>query len=426
MTNAMKLDSVIEEMDDRMDEWIDILTDFISIPSENPPGDTTEIASYLTDLFDERGIPYEVVAPQQEMPNVIGHFEGTADNPDEGPHLVYNGHLDTLHIGERGRWDRDPFSGDVEDGKIHGRGAADMYGGMIASLASFIYLFEHRDQFAGEVTYTAVSDEETGGEWGAKFLVDHHPDYHGDALISGEPSANNVIRFGERGTAWTKIQVAGEAAAASYQGGINAIETLCDFLDEVRRLPDIDALVNVPEDVRQTILSAREDFDESWGNGATDQVLQVTSSVGVIDGGKVGAVNVTPESASARVDIRLPVGTTGERVLELLRGQAGNYPGDITIEMFEGSNPTYSDTDHPLFQHLQQSATRARGGSEPSFGVSLAGTDCRYWREIGVPCAVYGPTPYNVGNQNEYIYVEDFEEVVKAQAGASVMFMNPD
>jgi acetylornithine deacetylase/succinyl-diaminopimelate desuccinylase-like protein len=273
------------------------------------------------------------------------------------------------------------------------------------------------------VTYTAVSDEETGGEWGARYLVENHPEYHGDAVISGEPSANNVIRFGERGTCWTEVRVTGEGAAASYVGGINAIEVLCDYLDEVRRLPDLDHLVHIPEDVERVIRESREGFDASWGEGATERVLHVTSSVGVIDGGRVGAVNVTPESASARVDIRLPVGTTGEEVLAELRERAADYPGTIELERYEGTDATYSDRTHPIFRALQESAARVRGGDEPVFGVSLAGTDCRYWRQAGVPCAVYGPTPHNVGNQNEYVHLEEFEEVLKAQAAAAAQFV---
>jgi len=422
MTDKLTPTTVANEMDERMDEWVELISDFISIPSENPPGDTTDLAEYLEELFENRGIPYEVIAPQEEMPNVVGHFE--AENSEDGPHLVYNGHLDTLHIGERDRWDWNPFAREVSDGKILGRGAADMYGGMIASLASFLYLYENREHYNGKVTFTAVSDEETGGEWGARHLVENYPEYHGDAVISGEPSANNIIRFGERGTCWTEISVKGEGAAASYVGGINAIEVLCDYLDEVRRLPEMDDLVDIPEDVARTIKESREQFDASWGEGATERVLHVTSSVGVINGGRIGAVNVTPESATARVDIRLPVGTSHEKVLSRLDELADGYPGEIELERFEGSDPTYSDHEDPIFECLQESATMVRDGDQPAFAVSLAGTDCRYWREVGVPCAVYGPTPYNVGSHNEYILKDDFEEIVKTQAAASAKYMS--
>lgn len=422
MTDPLTFEHVTTEMDERMDEWLGILSKFIGIPSENPPGDTRELAEYLESLFEEHGVPYERIDPKEEMPNIVAHFEG-GQGPN-GPHLVYNGHLDTLHIGERDRWDWDPFSGEISDGRILGRGAADMYGGTIASLASFLYLFENKDMFGGEVTFTAVSDEETGGEWGARYLVENYPEYHGDAVISGEPSANNIIRFGERGTCWTEIRIKGEGAAASYVGGINAIEVLCDYLKEVRRLPEVDDLVNIPETVEQTIRSSKKKFDASWGEGATERVLHVTSSVGVIEGGRIGAVNVTPESSQARVDIRLPVGTSHEQVLGYLRDAADEYPGEIELERFEGSDPTYSNHEDDLFQSLQESATMVRDGAEPAFAISLAGTDCRYWREAGVPCAVYGPTPYNVGSHNEYIHLDDFKEVVMTQAAGSARYMS--
>lgn len=422
---ALDASSVDEEMRERKDEWLSILSEFIRTPSENPPGDTTEIAAWFKDLLDEYGIDHTTIAPREEMPNVVASFEGGAGNPEDGRHLVYNGHIDTLHIGEREKWDRDPFSGEIEDGKVHGRGASDMYGGMTGSLAAFIYLFENRNEFAGKVTFTAVSDEETGGEWGAKYLIENHPEYHGDALLSGEPSANRVVRFGERGTAWTKFAVDGEAAAASYQGGTNAIEVLMDYLDEVRRLPEIDELVDIPEPVRKRIVAAREDFDYEWGEGATDDVLCVTSSVGVIEGGKVGAVNVTPESANARVDIRLPIGTPQKRVLDYLSDVAESFPADIEIDCYEGTDPSYSDPEDPIFDHMVSAVDHVRG-TPPSPAISLAGTDCRYWRQVDVPAAVYGPTPYNVGNQNEFVYVDDVMEVIRAQAIASAKYMRAE
>lgn len=137
MTDSLDTDTVRTAMDDRQEEWLEIVTDLIQIPSENPPGDTREIASYMTDLFEDRGVPYEVIAPKETMPNIVAQFEGEGGDAEEGRHLAFNGHLDTFPKREPDRWDRDPFSGDVEDGKIHGRGASDMYGGFTASLASF-------------------------------------------------------------------------------------------------------------------------------------------------------------------------------------------------------------------------------------------------------------------------------------------------
>lgn len=424
MTTPLRSETVAISMDNREDEWIAILRQFIQIPSENPPGDTTEVASYLTGLLDEREVPYEVIAPKEDLPNIVAHFEGESGDPDSGNHLVYNGHIDTLHVGEKEQWDRDPFSGDVENGNVYGRGATDMYGGLTASLAAFLYLFENRDQVHGKATFTAVSDEETGGTWGAKYLVDNYPEYHGDAVISGEPSGNNIIRFAERGTAWTRIKVYGEPAVSSYGKGRNSIETLCQLLLDVKELAGSNDIGQYPEDVAKIVQAAKEPYDETWGEGATEKVQQIDVSTGVINGGKDGAVNVVPESATAQVDIRLPVGTSGNDVKARIQELASEYDETVEVEIFQGTDPTVSDIDHPIFQSLQRNAGLVRDGDKPDFSCALAGTDCRYWRQYDIPAAVYGPTPRNVGGRNEYIKIKDFMEIVKTQAMASAEYLS--
>lgn len=414
--------TVEQAMENRKEEWLDILSDLISIPSENPPGDTTEIADYFTDLLDSRGIPYEVIAPQEDMPNVVAQFEGNAGPPEEGSHLAYNGHLDTFPRRDKDRWERDPFSGAVEDGKIHGRGASDMHGGFTASLAAFLYLFENRDAFAGTVTLAAVSDEETGGKWGTEYIVENYPEYRGDALLSGEPSSNGIIRFGERGRTWTEIKARGQSAhTCSVPRGVNAIEDLNRLLLDLKDLPEREELKNVPEKEREQILSAREQMDAAYGDGATERILIPRVNVGTIQGGE--KVNLVPEHATGEVDIRLPIGASTGQALDIVREYADNYDSDFKVIGASRKEPTYSDFEHELFQYLQRSAGQVRERT-PAFSVALAGTDCAFYREYGVPCAVYGPSPHNLGSQNEYIYINDFVEVVKAQAMASAAYMD--
>jgi succinyl-diaminopimelate desuccinylase len=414
---------VEQSLESSVDEWSNIVCDLISIPSENPPGDTTEIAQYLTDLLESRSIPHEVVAPKQKMPNVVAQIEGSQGNPDEGRHLTFNGHLDTFPRRNEDRWEHDPFAGIVTDGRIYGRGASDMYGGFTASLAAFLYLAEHRESFTGRVTLTAVSDEETGGEWGTKYLVDNHPEYTGDAVISGEPSSNGIIRFAERGRVWTEITVRGESAhTCSVPRGLSAIDELTMVLDDVKAIPDDEAFHTVPDREREIILAGREEMDTAYGEGATDRILVPRVNVGVIEGGE--KVNLVAEEARAEVDVRLPIGSTTAQALNRIEQIASNSPAEISIDGFSQKDPSYSDVDQPIFDHLQTAAGRVRDGETPALSCALAGTDCAFYRDIGVPCAVYGPTPYNLGSQNEYIEVEDFAEVLKTQTIAAAAYLD--
>lgn len=413
-------ESVIEVLEERRGEWLEILTDLIKIPSENPPGDTTEAAAYIAKLFDEKGISYTEIAPVDTKPNIVGSFDGGEGDPSEGNHLVFNGHLDTFPRGETDRWDDDPFSGKIDDGKIHGRGAADMLGGFTASLAAFIYLFENADDVNGSVTFTAVSDEESGGKWGTKYVLDTHPEYRGDAAIIGEPSSNDIIRFGGRGMIWLDIELRGESGHSAFPEGTNAIEALIEL---VRVIDDeVKEQVVLPEDIRDLIRDGEDVMDEVFGRGATEYVLHSQTNFNNVK--SWGPINIVPEKARARVDIRLPIGASSTELIAQIEETSSRHPGEIHIDVLNHADPTYSDVQHSLLVGMQQSAGEVRNGAAPIFSCGLPMTDARFYRERGIPCAVYGPTPHNIGSQNEYIQLEDFMDVVKTHTLSSIKYLN--
>ncbi|MFO7275280.1 MAG: M20/M25/M40 family metallo-hydrolase [Bacillota bacterium] len=150
------------EVDRRRDHFVDILAETIRRPSDNPPGDTTQVAEYLRSVLAGAGLSVEVLAPQPHMPNLVSRYVGAA----EGRHLILNGHLDQFPVEDPSAWSVAPYGGEVRDGRIYGRGASDMKGGTVALAAAMILLAELRVPLKGRVTGTFVSDEETGGRWG--------------------------------------------------------------------------------------------------------------------------------------------------------------------------------------------------------------------------------------------------------------------
>ena len=146
------------------------------------------------------------------MPNIVARFD--AARP--GRHLVLNGHIDIFPANDH-EWTRSPWSGEIVDGRIHGRGACDMKGGLASLTLAFLHLHALRDQLRGRLTYTAVSDEETFGPWGARYLFEHHRDLlMGDCLLSGEPSSPECVRFGEKSPYWIAITVRTRGAHGAY------------------------------------------------------------------------------------------------------------------------------------------------------------------------------------------------------------------
>ena len=123
-----------QKLEENTEAYLQLLTDVIKIPSDNPPGDTTQICQYYCGVLERAGIPFRVVAPQATMPNVVATVPGNRS----GPHLIFNGHMDVFPAGDPTRWDRSPYSGAIADGKIWGRGASDMKAGTTASLIAFL------------------------------------------------------------------------------------------------------------------------------------------------------------------------------------------------------------------------------------------------------------------------------------------------
>ncbi|MCE3246766.1 MAG: peptidase, partial [Geminicoccaceae bacterium] len=128
------------------DDILGFLQGFLREKGPNPPGDTRSTAAYAQRYLQERGLTYEVISPHPEMPNIVASFEGAR----AGKHLVLNGHMDVFPVADDGAgWTRDPWGGEIVDGKIYGRGACDMKAGTTASIMTYALLSRLRDRIGG-------------------------------------------------------------------------------------------------------------------------------------------------------------------------------------------------------------------------------------------------------------------------------------
>ncbi len=225
-------------VDDDRDRLVTFLSQFVQAKSPNPPGDTRQAAAHITGFLDAVGIPYRVIDPKPEFPNIVASFEGGTP----GKHLVLNGHIDCFPVGEHETWTYGgPWSGAIVDDKIWGRGVADMKCGTTASIFAFAYLYRIRDQLSGKLTLTAVSDEETFGPWGTRYLMEHHPEVHGDCCLNGEPSSPFSIRFGEKGPLWLKFTVRTAGAHGAYTHVSESASKIgAKLVLDLERLSDLD------------------------------------------------------------------------------------------------------------------------------------------------------------------------------------------
>lgn len=387
---------LLQALDADKQEHIDLLQKFVRAPSPNPPGDTLAAAAVIKTYLSKRGIPFDVIDPQNnEQPNIVSEFEGGAG---PGPRVVLNGHIDVFPVGDGHGWARDPWSGDIEGDRIHGRGVVDMKSGTISLVLAYVYLYERREYLAGSVALCAVSDEETGGKWGTKYLIEQDKRrWGGDVMLSSEPTSITTIRFAEKGTLRLSVYVTTKGAHGAYLNlSKGAIRTAAAFIGEV-----IDAVeglpVSLPDEMaehlrRPDVIKA---IDEAMGEGTAAIIARPTVNVGTIKGGL--KVNMIPDSCQFELDIRLPVGLVAETVLETLDSLTPHYP-DATIKVEKqvaASNPSsFSPIHHPIVDCIASNAAAMDSKlGRPLPVPSMGATDGKHYRRAGIPCYEYGPSP---------------------------------
>ena len=301
--------ALLDRIEADRDMLIDFYSKFVQAKSPNPPGDTREAVAHVTSFLDARALPYRIIDPHPEFPNVVGTFE--CANP--GRHLVLNGHIDVFPAGDHETWTHGgPWSGAIADGKVWGRGSADMKCGTSASIFTFMYLHELRDRLNGRLTLTAVSDEETFGPWGARYLIEHHPEVHGDCCLNGEPSSPYSIRFGEKGPLWVEFKVKTQGAHGAYTHATQSASRIgARLIADLVRIEEMDT--PAPGNVGQLLERSAETTDRALGAGASQIIQKVTVNIGVVRAGL--KVNMIPSECVIEADFRLPIGVEKDRVL---------------------------------------------------------------------------------------------------------------
>jgi succinyl-diaminopimelate desuccinylase len=397
------------------DDLVRFLQAFVRHKSPNPPGDTRDVARFLTQFLDQRALPYRIISPHPEMPNIVGSF----DCAGAGRHLVLNGHIDVFPVADDGAgWTRDPWGGEIHEGKIYGRGVADMKAGTTASIFTYAYLHRLKDEMKGKLTLTAVSDEETFGPYGARYLMEHHPEVHGDALLNGEPSSPFSVRFGEKGPLWLEITVNTAGAHGAYtHASKSATKTAMAIASALEQLADIEPKLS--DNVRAAIDAGRATMDRAMGPGAGAIVDKVTLNIGTIKGGV--KVNMVPSSAVLEPDIRLPLGVTREEVLAEVGKIMQAFP-EATVKETNCNLPSWVDPDCEIIRIVQKNVEELRG-FRPQPIVSLGGTDARLWRYRNIQACVYGPFPNGMGSFDEHVDIEDFLHIVRTHALSAYDFL---
>jgi acetylornithine deacetylase/succinyl-diaminopimelate desuccinylase-like protein len=342
-----------------------------------------------------RGLGVERFEPRPTLVSLV-----SAVGPGGGPHFTLNGHMDVFPADDRSLWEVPPFAGVIRHVRLYGRGVSDMKGGFSASLASYLLIRELGIPLRGRLTFMAVADEETGGLWGTRWLLDARPDLVPDACLISEVCSPDAVRVGEKGIAWIVLRSRGRSYHGSLAAGDNAITRLCDAIGVVRAI--VKEPGTAPPDLIPVIEGAKRHYLTEDQQGREWLLEHPSCNVGMIGGGI--KANIAPREATAEVDIRIPFGWTPERTLGWVREHlAAGGLGDVEATGVDfASLPNYTSPAHPLAQAVHQHATDVMG-APPAFTITTGATDGRFFRMRGVPTIIYGPRPHGVGGLNEHI-----------------------
>ncbi|KAL1611871.1 hypothetical protein SLS60_000092 [Paraconiothyrium brasiliense] len=406
---------IISELEANRESYVTFLQQLIRAASPNPSGDTTEAARVIKGYLLENGIKPEIVAPLSHAPNVVADFQGGKGG---GQRVILNGHIDTYPVEKPDAWEKGPYSGYNDGSMIHGRGAVDMKAGTAASVIAYAILHKKAESLNGSVGLMAVSDEESGGKWGTRYLIENYGNrWLGDVVLNGEPGGLQSIRFGEKGTLRITFTVEAQGLNGAYtflSRGANIVASR--LINKLLQLEDIES--PLPEEVRKHFNSrARKIADNIMGEGASEVLLKPTVNIGTIHGGV--KVNTIAERCVFEADIRLPIGLDAATILRLIDQYLVDFPQASYKVQEAASNPAnFCTADHPFAETIAKCAEEFTN-FKPVMLAGLGGTDCKFYRYRGIPTFVYGPSPKGMGGSDEAVSIDEFIAVVKTHTLAA-------
>jgi acetylornithine deacetylase/succinyl-diaminopimelate desuccinylase-like protein len=387
----------------------ELLQRLIQFDTTNPPGNESECISFINGLLTEAAIETNIVYRTPERPNLIARLPGQGK---ASPLLLY-GHVDVVTT-ENQEWHHPPFEGKVADGFVWGRGALDMKGGVTMMLAAFLRAKAESLKLPGDVVLAIVSDEETLGDFGAKYLVENHSDlFDGVRYAIGEFGGFSLhigkgrfypIMVAEKQVCWMKATVRGQGGHGSMPVRGGAMAKLSQLLQQLDKhsLP-----VHVTPGARLMFKKMASALGGLTGlilgqvtnPVLTNSVLNLlgergrlfhpllhnTVSATILHGGD--KVNVIPSEVSVELDGRLLPGYHPDDMIAELRHIAGN---DVELEVIRHDLGP-AEPDMGLFDTLADILREADPDGIPVPLLLSGTTDGRLFSRLGIQ--TYGFLP---------------------------------
>ena len=398
-------------IENKTDDLISLTQDLVRIPTLNPPGENyLEICEYLekrfkrsqfsTELIRARGTPGD--SDKYPRWNIVARREG----PKKGDCVHFNSHTDVVEVGSG--WSFDPFGGEVNDGKIYGRGTCDMKGGLASSIIACEAFLELFPDFNGALEISGTADEETGGYGGVAYLAEKgfFSPQKVQHVIIPEPLNKDRICLGHRGGWWAEIETLGKIAHGCMPFlGDCAVRHMGAVLEEF-------------ENTLYPKLQNRKTEMPVVPEGARHSTMNINS----IHGGQVEPDPQTnalpshcvPDSCRIIIDRRYIIEETAEGVKKEIESLLNKVKEErktfqYNIKELNRVIPSMTKKDAPIVKSVSKSI-KAVLDKDPDYVASPGSYDQKHIDRIGTlkNCIAYGPGILELAHQpDEYIEIED-------------------
>lgn len=414
------------------DEAVGLLQQLLRLNTVNPPGNETIAAELLRDYLEASGVEVELYARTPERANLVARLRG-----GDGPSLCFLSHTDTV-VADPAEWSRDPWSGDLADDHVWGRGALDMKNQVAASAVALASLAREGFKPAGDLVFVASADEEVGKAFGLQWLCEEHSDAVRVDFAVNE-GAGERVRLGgetyylcasaEKMSAPFQLHVRGRSGHASMPGiadnalvkAAGLIEALAAYRPEPEIGPEVAGFLEavLGEQPQPGEVLERLGGIDPLAVELVEPLLAFTLSPTMISASE--RRNVIPGACDVVVDRRLLPGQTPEDVEPILRGvlgSAGLDEGDYELETIERWGGTRSPLNTPLWNALESWVENTEPGAKLA-PFCCAGFTDSHWLRDAFGTVAYGFFPLKtmepelaarlIHSADERVHVDDLE-----------------
>jgi len=358
-------------------ELIEFCQQLVRRKSVNPPGDELPIAEYVASTLDGFGLEVELVRHGPNRASVLARLKGRGTKPG----LLYNGHLDTVPVGAQ-EWIHDPFSAKTAEGKIWGRGAVDMKGGLAALMAAAKALAGARLPLSGDFIMAATAGEETDSQ-GAMAIAARSDLRPLQAVIIAEPT-NNGVYVAEKGALWLELTTHGKTAhGATPELGRNAVMMMWKLIGELEKL-------EIPHEEHPMLGS-------------------FTRSINTIAGGM--KTNVVPDNCVVTVDMRTVPGQDHlailRRIEDLIEDLGRRIPDfKASAKITNDRIPVQTSPEESVVKGVVEIVAEVTGERPVPGGISYYTDGAAFVPALNIPMIICGPGDPKLAHQpNEHVEV---------------------